>query len=83
MQKVRQKRPRQKLSLEKYDLLHKQALQRDSWRCQNCGASQNLHVHHVIRRSKLGADALDNLITLCVSCHQMQHHHPTITNYDC
>ena len=24
-------------------------------------------------------DTLDNLITLCVTCHQMQHHFPTIT----
>jgi len=74
MQQLRQRHPREKLSLEKYELLRKQVLQRDGWRCQGCGASQNLQVHHLIRRSKLGADALDNLITLCATCHQSQHH---------
>ena len=32
---------------------------------------------NLARRSKLGDDALNNLITLCVICHQGQHHFPT------
>jgi 5-methylcytosine-specific restriction endonuclease McrA len=49
-------------------------LERDSWRCQNCGSSGDLHVHHLAKRSKLGDDALDNLITLCATCHSRVHH---------
>jgi len=74
MRKLRQKRPRLKLSAEEYNLLRQRVLERDGWRCQNCGSSKYLHVHHQTRRSKLGDDALDNLITLCVTCHQKQHY---------
>jgi 5-methylcytosine-specific restriction endonuclease McrA len=35
-----------------------------------------LQLHHLVKRSKLGDDSLDNLITLCVVCHQRQHSLP-------
>ena len=72
-QKLCQKRPRLKLRAEDYKLLHRRVLERDGWRCQNCGSSKDLHVHHLAKRSKLGDDALDNLIVLCANCHKMQH----------
>ncbi len=50
-----------------------EVLSRDSWRCQNCGTAENLQVHHIKSRSKLGHDSLENLITLCVSCHESLH----------
>ncbi|MGO9843605.1 MAG: HNH endonuclease [Candidatus Acidiferrales bacterium] len=73
MGQVRQKRPRLKLTDEEYASLRRRVLERDRWRCQNCGSSKDLHVHHLTRRSKLGDDALENLITLCATCHQRQH----------
>jgi 5-methylcytosine-specific restriction endonuclease McrA len=79
MQRLRQKRPRLKLSIEDYNSLRNRVLERDGWRCQNCGSSKDLHVHHLEKRSKLGDDALDNLITLCANCHQGQHHFPHST----
>ena len=36
------------------------------WRCRNFGSSKDLHVHHLAKRSKLGDDALYNLITLAL-----------------
>ena len=77
MQKLRQKRPRLKLGAEDYNLLRQRVLERDGWRCQNCGSSENLHIHHLTKRSQLGDDALDNLITLCANCHH-NHHFPII-----
>jgi len=73
MRQFRQKRPRLKLSAEEYSLLRKQALQRDAWRCQICGSPKDLQVHHLTKRSRLGDDVLDNLITLCAPCHDLQH----------
>jgi hypothetical protein len=67
MPKLRQRRPRVKLGPEEYDSLRHRVLERDGWRCQSCGSSKDLHVHHLRKRSDLGDDALDNLITLCVS----------------
>jgi 5-methylcytosine-specific restriction endonuclease McrA len=78
----RQRRPRLKLGVEEYEYLRQQVLERDGWRCQNCGSPRDLHAHHLAKRSKLGDDALDNLITLCATCHRRQHHFPTIPRKD-
>jgi 5-methylcytosine-specific restriction endonuclease McrA len=55
-----------------YSMLHREILERDGWRCQMCGCSKNLDVHHMRRRSALGDDAETNLITLCRDCHKLQ-----------
>jgi 5-methylcytosine-specific restriction endonuclease McrA len=69
------KRPRRKLDPNGYRKLREEVLQRDGWRCQGCGKSQKLQVHHRQRRSGLGDDAADNLITLCADCHRDAHEH--------
>jgi 5-methylcytosine-specific restriction endonuclease McrA len=73
MERLRQKRPRLVLNREDYDDLRKRIFERDGWKCQSCGSSINLQVHHVVHRSQLGPDALDNLISLCAGCHRLQH----------
>jgi 5-methylcytosine-specific restriction protein A len=70
---VRQRQPRFKLNLEEYELLRRQVLERDGWRCQDCGAAKALQVHHLRARSQLGGDFMQNLITLCASCHAKRH----------
>jgi 5-methylcytosine-specific restriction endonuclease McrA len=34
---------------------------------------ENLQVHHKIKRSQLGNDSLDNLLTLCAHCRMGEH----------
>lgn len=47
---------------------------RDNYTCQCCKTKRGtLNAHHIIYRSKGGADTLDNLITLCVDCHKKLH----------
>jgi RNA-directed DNA polymerase len=70
---LNQKRPRLKLISEEYAKLRRQVLERDGWRCQVCGCSVELQVHHIRWRSRLGGDQLDNLIVLCAQCHREQH----------
>jgi 5-methylcytosine-specific restriction endonuclease McrA len=70
---LRQKRPRIKLDAEEYAILRNLVLERDGWRCQECGSMKNLQVHHMKRRSQLGGDVIRNLITLCESCHGKCH----------
>ena len=49
-------------------------LTRDRWRCRACGHPGDLEVHHVVRLADGGAPlALDNLRTLCRSCHLSAH----------
>ena len=69
MQRIRPKQPRIQLDPSAYDDLRLHVLQRDAWRCQVCGSSENLEVHHKEFRSQLGQDSEENLITLCVRCH--------------
>ena len=70
---LRQKRPRIKLSPTEYLSLHNQVLERDGWRCQECGSLKNLQVHHLQPRSRLGGDTMTNLITSVLSCHGKRH----------
>jgi 5-methylcytosine-specific restriction endonuclease McrA len=54
------------------------ALERDNYTCQRCGTNDDLHVHHI---DGLGTttpldqrnNALENLQTLCRSCHTTVH----------
>ena len=64
-----------------YEYMHSEAwskrrlevLRRDRFRCQMCGTAKNLRVHH-INYEHLGTDAeLDDLITLCDTCHREVH----------
>ena len=68
------------MTLELYARLRREVLERDGWRCQKCGSSQSLDVHHMKRRGALGDDAEANLITLCRKCHQIQHMSALIVN---
>jgi 5-methylcytosine-specific restriction endonuclease McrA len=70
---LRQKQPRLRLTPDDYGVLRNQVLKRDGWRCQDCGAMKDLQVHHIKRRSQLGGDVAQNLITLCASCHGKRH----------
>lgn len=49
-------------------------LARDGGRCQHCGSTQHLQVHHIIPLSHGGARTDPrNLVTLCARCHARQH----------
>ena len=55
-----------------WKLARQEALTRDHWQCQTCGrvvTGRQAHVDHIIPKSAGGTDHLDNLRTLCVSCH--------------
>jgi len=62
-----------KLGIRAYRRIMKRVLERDDWRCQRCGSLENLQIHHQIKRSQMGNDALANLQTLCAHCHIKEH----------
>ena len=62
-----------RLEREAYDRLRDAVLERDGWRCQDCGRRSNLEVHHLRQRSQQGEDTAENLITLCAACHGQRH----------
>jgi hypothetical protein len=67
------KRPRLRLSPERYSSLRRSMLERGGWHCQSCGSSVELEVHHITPRSRLGDDSEANLITLCWERHRKIH----------
>jgi HNH endonuclease len=73
MERLCQKRPRLILKQQEYYELKTVVLDRDGWKCQYCGSSENLQVYHLLHRSRLGSDELENLMTLCANCHRRQH----------
>ena len=63
----------------------KLARKRDNHLCQLCGIKENGRkhdVHHIISRRDFDdykeANKLENLITLCISCHRKVGHHPEL-----
>ena len=51
---------------------YREVWDRDERRCVDCSRSltfEEMHPHHVIRRSAGGSDDALNLVTLCGSCH--------------
>jgi 5-methylcytosine-specific restriction endonuclease McrA len=62
-----------RLDPKAYESLRQQVLRRDGWRCQSCGSTSNLEVHHKQFRSHAGGDTEENLITLCFACHASIH----------
>jgi len=57
-------------------------LNRDDYTCQRCGHQSGPHAddsgrvlqtHHVVSKSEGGSDNADNLTTLCLPCHGVQH----------
>ncbi len=46
-----------------------QALERDGHKCVQCGSEEYLQVDHICERTDGGSNYLENLQTLCKSCH--------------
>ncbi len=49
-----------------------QVLERDGFACQICSIKNNLEVHHIIPLRAGGSDGMENLLTLCKSCHVIE-----------
>ena len=69
------KRMRIRPGIRTQERLMKLVLEHNDWQRQKCGSLENLHVHHRIKRSQQGDDALGNLVTLCAYCHMAEHGH--------
>jgi len=63
---------------ENWQEIREKALERDDYICQDCGLTNQeslekydttLQVHHIIPYSETQNNSLDNLVSLCVSCH--------------
>lgn len=55
------------------DDLKRELLDRDEYKCLNCNSEEFLECAHFIAVSQNGTDTLNNLMTLCRTCHRKQH----------
>jgi hypothetical protein len=53
--------------------LRREALQRDGWACRVCAHTTKLDVHHRRYPQQWGAETVEDLTTLCRSCHDRYH----------
>ena len=70
------KRPKNKpirLKGKKYKALQYAVLKRDDFTCQKCGCWTTAPPHHIKFRSSGGSDTMENMITLCMKCHEKEH----------
>ena len=78
MSKVQTKKRMKRLHGKDWEEIRKKVLERDNYTCQHCGLQDNsinmsLIVHHIIPYNTCLSDELDNLLTLCQSCHFKAH----------
>ncbi len=51
----------------------KAVYKREGYECAVCGSNRQLEVHHVVKRSRGGANTMQNLVCLCHRCHCLVH----------
>lgn len=62
-------------------LARRQALARDGYQCRACGQivhGRRAHVDHITPKAQGGSDLLENLQTLCATCHQRKTNAETV-----
>lgn len=57
---------------DSYNTLRDKVLERDGYKCRNCGEFA-VELYHIKPRSEGGSDTPENLITLCYRCHDSEH----------
>lgn len=60
--------------------IREQARRRDGYKCRRCGGSRLLEVHHIVPYRETQDNGLENLVTLCHSCHRAVEHHGATFN---
>ena len=60
------------LESDTWQKLKTETLKRDGYKCVKCSCNKQLQVHHVYYR-KWYETKLSDLVTLCNSCHELEH----------
>lgn len=58
--------------------LRNERLRTDFYRCSRCGSAINVEVHHIKYPDVWGTEDMDDLVTLCASCHAETHKYDLI-----
>ncbi len=69
----RRERYQRYLNSSHWNQLRKQAFKRDGFKCTQCGTGKNLRGHHLRYRKDLMLCTVDDILTLCGTCHEQLH----------
>lgn len=61
------------METEVWKMLSRRRMEMDKRTCQDCGTAQQLQVHHIRYPEVWGEERMEDLITLCDSCHAKLH----------
>ena len=59
------------LESDKWTELRTKRLVKDNFMCAVCHSPNQLHVHHIWYPTEYGTESINDIITLCASCHGM------------
>ena len=62
-----------KRNWSEYNAAKNEMFLRDGYKCRHCRSRENLTPHHMVLRSRGGKDILENLLCLCIRCHNAIH----------
>lgn len=75
--KTKKKRKRiitsRSLKIKEFQEIRDVILERDGFKCVECGSEYMIQVHHTIALSEGGDNNPNNLTTLCYNCHMQKH----------
>ena len=69
-----QRENRIRLSKNGYKQICNLVDERDEFKCVICNSHWAIHHHHVIFRSAMGSDTINNLVCVCARCHDVYCH---------
>jgi len=71
----KRQRPKKQRRIWSHRTWRRKVLKRDDYKCQNCGLTEGLHVHHIKPLSEFPelSRIVSNGITLCRECHNNEH----------
>jgi 5-methylcytosine-specific restriction endonuclease McrA len=61
------------LKKEEFKKVKEYILDRDNYKCVQCGSVYRIQVHHIKEMAEGGSNNANNLITLCYHCHMKKH----------
>lgn len=67
--RVKKRKERGRIKPETY----RKVFERDNGQCVLCGRADSLQCHHHVYRSQLGEGTENNLVMLCIRCHELAH----------
>ena len=72
LRKIRQEDYKKYLKTDHWKETRAEALRRGNYKCNDCGATKSLQVHH-LTYARRGHELQSDLVVVCANCHKKRH----------